>query len=275
MASAKEKASPTDALKMRQLYPSTSKPTTLVRAETAVYGYAIWAAKRMMDAVRGSKGAIGASAGLDVGGALAGLNEMMHPMNAGAMRVGMAQWRRTCQKAGDWKTLQGGYGTETSVPASPLGVIGTLKVAHGIIADRINNSSKTAANDQMFRELDKKARRAIKSSFPFCRTSCGWNCWTAALTSAALGRWSMMLLLGLGGSGGKLLGVIASKPRGDWFGVLVTGECGRFKKVETSRRSLVGVSLIGSRAVTRRPVDDLGLSIDSDDGAKRPLGIED
>lgn len=84
----------------------------------------------------------------------------------------------------------------------------------------------------------------------------------------------MILLLGLcglGGSGGKLLGVIASRARGDWFGVLVIGDIGRFKKVETSRRSLVGVSLIGSRAVTRRPVDDLGLSIDSEDGAKRPL----
>jgi hypothetical protein len=82
----------------------------------------------------------------------------------------------------------------------------------------------------------------------------------------------MMLLVGLGGSGGKLLGVIASKARGDWFGVLVTGENGRFKNVETSRRSLVGVSLIGSRAVTRRPVDDLGFSIVSEeDGAKRPL----
>jgi len=82
----------------------------------------------------------------------------------------------------------------------------------------------------------------------------------------------MILLVGLGGSGGKLLGVIASRARGDWLGVLVIGENGGFKKVETSRRSLVGVSLIGSRAVTRRPVDDLGFSIDSeDDGAKRPL----
>jgi len=81
----------------------------------------------------------------------------------------------------------------------------------------------------------------------------------------------MILLLGLGGSGGKLLGVIASRPCGDcWLGVV--GENGRFKKVETSRRSLVGVSLIGSRAVTRRPEDDFGLSIASeDDGAKRPL----
>lgn len=79
----------------------------------------------MMEAVRGSKGAMGVSVWLEFGSALAGLNEMMQPMNAGAMRVGIAQWRRTCQKACDWKILQGGYGTETSVPASPLGVIGT------------------------------------------------------------------------------------------------------------------------------------------------------
>lgn len=80
----------------------------------------------MMEAVRGSKGAMGVSVGLDFGGgALAGLNEMIQPTNAGAIRVGIAQWRRTCQKADDWKVLQGGYGTETSVPASPLGVTGT------------------------------------------------------------------------------------------------------------------------------------------------------
>ena len=81
-----------------------------------------------MEAVRGSKGARGVSIGLDFGGgALAGLNEIMQPMNAGAIRVGIAQWRRTCQKACDWKVLQGGYGTETSVPASPLGVTGTYR----------------------------------------------------------------------------------------------------------------------------------------------------
>jgi hypothetical protein len=34
---------------------------------------------------------------------------------------------------------------------------------------------------------------------------------------------------------------------------------------------LVGVSLIGSSAITRRPVDDLGFSVTSEDGAKRPL----
>ena len=79
----------------------------------------------MMEAVKGSKGAIGVSVALDFGGALAGLNEMMQPMNAGAMRVGIAQWRRTCQKACDWKILQGGYIIETSFPASPLGVTGT------------------------------------------------------------------------------------------------------------------------------------------------------
>jgi hypothetical protein len=64
-----------------------------------------------MDAVRGSRGATGpagVSVGLDFGGALAALNEIMQPMKAGAMRVGMAQWRRTCQKAYVWKTLHGG-----------------------------------------------------------------------------------------------------------------------------------------------------------------------
>jgi len=111
MASAKEKAKPTDALKTRQLYPRTSKPTTSVPAAIAVYGYATWAAKRMIEAVRGSRGAIGpagVSVAVEFGGTLAGLNEIIQPMNAGAMRVGMAQWRRTCQKAGDWKTLHGG-----------------------------------------------------------------------------------------------------------------------------------------------------------------------
>jgi len=45
-----------------------------------------------MEAVKGSKGAMGVSVGLDFGGgALVGLNEMMQPMNAGVMRVGIAQ----------------------------------------------------------------------------------------------------------------------------------------------------------------------------------------
>lgn len=86
-----------------------------------------------------------------------------------------------------------------------------------------------------------------------------------------------MLFAGLGGSGGKLLGVVRSTRRGDLAGVLSRGEIGRLRNVETSRRSLVGVpSLIGSRAVIRlgRPTDDLGFSIVSEvDGAKRPLEI--
>jgi len=66
-----------------------------------------------------------------------------------------------------------------------------------------------------------------------------------------------MLFVGLGGSGGRLLGVVTSIWRGDWLGVLTTGEKGCFRKLETSRRSLTGVaSLIGSRAVDLRPVDD-------------------
>lgn len=85
-----------------------------------------------------------------------------------------------------------------------------------------------------------------------------------------------MLLAGLGGSGGRLLGVVRSIWRGDLAGVVsVVGERGRLRKVETSRRSLVGVaSLTGSSAVTRlgRPKDDLGFSIVS--GAKRPLEID-
>lgn len=51
------------------------------------------------------------------------------------------------------------------------------------------------------------------------------------------------------------------------------GVKGSFKNLETSRRSLTGVlSLIGSRAIIRRPEDDLGFSVISEDeGAKRPL----
>ena len=51
------------------------------------------------------------------------------------------------------------------------------------------------------------------------------------------------------------------------------GVKGSFKNLETSRRSLTGVlSLIGSRAIIRRPEDDLGFSVISEDEvAKRPL----
>jgi len=51
------------------------------------------------------------------------------------------------------------------------------------------------------------------------------------------------------------------------------GVKGPFKNMETSPRSLTGVfSLIGSRAVIRRPEDDLGFSTISEvEGAKRPL----
>ena len=51
------------------------------------------------------------------------------------------------------------------------------------------------------------------------------------------------------------------------------GVKGSFKNLETSRRSLTGVlSLIGSRAIIRRPEDNLDFSVISEDeGAKRPL----
>lgn len=115
-------------------------------------------------------------------------------------------------------------------------------------------------------------RMSAKSLYPFCKTS---SCLvsTAALTSEAFGKRSIRLLAGLGGSGGKLLGVRTSTTCADFAGVLSAGERGCLRKIETSRISLTGVpSLIGSRAVIRRPVDDLGFSIVSVlDGAKRPL----
>lgn len=83
----------------------------------------------------------------------------------------------------------------------------------------------------------------------------------------------MTLLDGLGGRGGKLLGVIASICREERSGESSMGVKGSFKNMETSRRSLAGVlSLIGSRAMIRRPKDDLGFSTISEvEGAKRPL----
>lgn len=62
-----------------------------------------------MDAVNGSKGAIGVAEGVsDEDGVLAGLKEMIMPKKAGMMRVGMAQCNITCQKAAVWKMLHGG-----------------------------------------------------------------------------------------------------------------------------------------------------------------------
>ena len=61
-----------------------------------------------MDAVNGSKDAIGAE-GTSVGdGALAGLNEIILPNKAGMIRVGMAQCKITCQKAAVWNRFHGG-----------------------------------------------------------------------------------------------------------------------------------------------------------------------
>lgn len=60
----------------------------------------------------------------------AGLKEMRFPTSAGAMRVGMAQWRRTSQKALVWKVDSGGYGM-ASAEESPLGVRGRAAYFHG------------------------------------------------------------------------------------------------------------------------------------------------
>jgi len=62
-----------------------------------------------MDAVNGSKGAIGDAEGVSAGdGVLAGLKEITLPTKAGMIRVGMAQCKITCQKAAVWKMLHGG-----------------------------------------------------------------------------------------------------------------------------------------------------------------------
>jgi hypothetical protein len=78
----------------------------------------------------------------------------------------------------------------------------------------------------------------------------------------ALGECSADPLKGLGGRGGKLLGVVTSIGRGDCLGVELIGEMGCFKYIDTSRRSVTGVdSLTGSRAVTRRPKGDFPLVV--------------
>lgn len=89
-----------------------------------------------------------------------------------------------------------------------------------------------------------------------------WSCsWEAA---AAAGRASMMLFAGLGGSGGRLLGVPRSMAgRGDG-----AGEKGCLRKEEMARMSRTGVaSTTGSSAVTLWRAER-GFS----SGAKRPLG---
>jgi hypothetical protein len=95
---------------------------------------------------------------------------------------------------------------------------------------------------------------------------------------------SRMLLEGLGGSGGRLLGV--TKPNSRWEEGdpwLVeeessAGENGFLRKVDTSWRSATGVdSRMGSRAVTRRLtataelLPELGLRSGPVGGAKRVL----
>ena len=54
----------------------------------------------MIDAVNGSKGAIGVVEGVSYrDGVLTGLKEITLPTKAGMIRVGMAQCKMTCQKA--------------------------------------------------------------------------------------------------------------------------------------------------------------------------------
>jgi len=63
------------------------------------------AARRVMDAVRGSY------AGKEVFELFRlkeGLKEMRLAMIPGAITVGIAQWRRTVEKAADWNVLKGG-----------------------------------------------------------------------------------------------------------------------------------------------------------------------
>jgi hypothetical protein len=96
----------------------------------------------------------------------------------------------------------------------------------------------------------------------------------ATSTIDASGARSTELLEGLGGRGGRLLGVVTSIRRGDRLGVEVMGETGCFKYIDTSRRSVTGVdSLMGSSAVTRRPKGDfpVGLIVVDSVGTKRVL----
>jgi hypothetical protein len=62
----------------------------------------------MIDAVNGSKGAIGVADVSAGGGVLMGLKEIILPTKAGMISVGTAQCKITCQKAGVWKMLHGG-----------------------------------------------------------------------------------------------------------------------------------------------------------------------
>ena len=63
----------------------------------------------MIDAVNGSKGAIEVAEVVSAGdGVLAGLKEITLPTKAGMISVGTAQCNITCQKATDWKMLNGG-----------------------------------------------------------------------------------------------------------------------------------------------------------------------
>lgn len=72
-----------------------------------------------------------------------------------------------------------------------------------------------------------------------------------------------MLFAGLGGSGGRLLGVGTSTCRGDCAGVVVAGEKGCLRNMETSRMSLAGVaSTTGSSVATLRRLEG-GLGLDS------------
>ena len=62
----------------------------------------------MIDAVNGSKSAIGVAGVSAGGGVLMGLKEITLPTKAGMISVGTAQCKITCQKAAVWKMLHGG-----------------------------------------------------------------------------------------------------------------------------------------------------------------------
>lgn len=90
MVSAKAKAKARDAYHTRSLKPITSKPHMPLWRSREQNGYAICAAKRVIDAVRGSK----AMASFMASGwrwAIAGLNEIRLPTIVGARTTGMHQ----------------------------------------------------------------------------------------------------------------------------------------------------------------------------------------
>lgn len=103
----------------------------------------------------------------------------------------------------------------------------------------------------------------------FCNISFSLILTARASTLGGIDICSIKLFDGLGGSGGRLLGVIGALRRGDWLGVESTGDIGCFKNIDTSRRSPVGVtSRTGSRAVTRRDLVEVVLT---GSGARREL----